>query len=194
MAATTGKAQCILCGKERSAVRCEGCLQFYCYTHLADHRQELNKQFDEIEVNRDQFRDTLTQQITNLEKHTSIQQIDQWKDDSIKKIEQIAEECKRLLLQHTTELITQLEVNLNKLTEELRHVRQEDDFNEIDLKQFNERLRQLAKELDQSPNISIQQDSASPINKISVVVESFSKCARSEPIETDGEKGFFCFD
>jgi len=172
MAEITGKARCITCGKDRSAVRCEGCLQIFCYNHLTDHRQELNKQLDEIEVNRDIFRQTLTQQTTDLKNHSLIKHIDEWEEDSIKKIQQKAEESRQLLFQHTTEHINQIEVNLHKLTEELRQMRQENDFNEIDLTKVKEKLTQLEKELNQPPNISIQRDSASPVNKICVIVSS----------------------
>jgi hypothetical protein len=51
-------------------------------------------------------------------------------------------------------------------------MRQENDFNEIDLTKFKEKLTQLEKELNQPLNISIQRDSASPVNKICVVVSS----------------------
>jgi hypothetical protein len=50
MATVTGKARCIICEKERSAVRCEGCLQIFCFNHLNDHRQEFNRELDEIEM------------------------------------------------------------------------------------------------------------------------------------------------
>jgi hypothetical protein len=169
---TTGKAKCITCGKDRSAVRCEGCLQIFCYNHLTDHRQELNRQLDDIEVNRDMFRETLTQQTIDLEKHSLIKHINEWEENSIKKIQQTAEESRKLLIQYTKEYINEIEVNLNKLTEELRQTRQENDFNEIDLIKFKDKLTQLTKELEQPPNISIQEDSSLPVNKISVVVSS----------------------
>jgi chromosome segregation ATPase len=175
MAARMDKPRCIMCGKDRSAVRCEGCLQIFCYNHLTDHRQELNKQLDEIEVNQDIFRQTLTQQTTDPKQNSLIKQIDKWEEDSIKKIQQTAKECKELLFQYTTEHVTQIKVDLNKLTEELRQIRQENDFNEIDLDQFKEKLTQLTKELDQPSNVSIQQDSASLVKNISVVVSS-GKC------------------
>ena len=57
----------------------------------------------------------------------------------------------------------------------MRESRQENEFNEIDLDQFKTKLEQLAKELDQPPNISIRQDSTAFINKISVIVSS-GKC------------------
>jgi len=175
MATGTGKGRCITCGKEKSAVRCEGCLQLFCYSHLTDHRQELSQQLDDIEVNRDLLRQKLTEQTTNPKKHSLIKQIDEWEDDSIRKIQQTAKECRQSLLQYTTEHIQKIEVNLAKLTDQLRHTRQENDFNEIDLQQLKQKLTQIQEELDKPSDISIQRDSASLVNKICVVVSS-RKC------------------
>ena len=60
-------------------------LQIFCFNHLTDHRQELSQQLDEIEINRDIFRQTLNEQINNPKKHSLIKQIDQWEEDSIEK-------------------------------------------------------------------------------------------------------------
>jgi hypothetical protein len=175
MATATGKSRCVTCGKEKGAVRCEGCQQIFCFDHLTNHRQELSQQLDEIEINRDLFRQTLNEQTNNREKHSFIKQIDRWEEDSIKKIEQTAKECRQLLLQHTIEHINEIEVNLAKLTDQLRQTRKENDFNEIDLCQLKQKMTQLTEELDKLPYVSIQQDSASFINKIVVVVPS-RKC------------------
>jgi hypothetical protein len=178
MATATGKARCITCDKEKSAVRCEGCLQIFCRIHLTDHCQELSQQLDEIEINRDLFRQTLNEQTNDRQKHFLIKQIDKWEKDSIRKIQQTAEECRQILLQHTTKHFNQIEINLTKLTDQLKQTRQENDFNEIDLKNLKQKLTQLEKELDKPSNISIQQDSTSLINKISVIVSS-GKCVNS---------------
>ena len=175
MATATGKARCITCDKERSTARCAGCSQEFCFEHLVDHRRELSVQLDEVEVHRDLFRQTLTEQTTDPQRHPLIKQIDQWEKDSIKKIQQAANECRQLLLHHTSGHINTLEINLAKLTDRIRKTRQENDVNEIDLNAFREKLTQLSKELDQTPNISIQQDSATLINNISVVI-SKGKC------------------
>jgi hypothetical protein len=172
MATATGKSRCITCGKEKSAVRCEGCLKTFCFSHLNEHRQELSVQLDDIEVKRDLFRQTLTEQTKNPNKHSLIKQIDQWEQDSMRKIQQTAKECRELILQHTTGHIHQIEVDFTKLTDQLRETRQENDFNEIDLRQLRQKLTELAEKLDKPSNISIQQDSASLINKISVVASS----------------------
>lgn len=172
---TTGKAQCVRCGKERSAVRCEGCSQTFCYDHLADHRQELSHQLDEIETGRDLFRQALNLHTTGQQKDTLIQQIDHWKVESIEKIEQAAEECKELVLKHITERTGQVEIKLSKLTEDLKYIRRENDYNDVDLMQLSARLEQLTKQLDQPENIIVEQNSASLVKGITIKVSSSSK-------------------
>jgi hypothetical protein len=175
MATATGKGRCITCSKEKRAVRCEGCSQLFCFDHLPDHRQELSQQLDDIEVRRDVFRQTLTEQTTNPNKHSLIKQIDQWEEDSIRIIQKTAKECRKKILQHSSEHITDIEMNLAKLTDQLRQTRQENDFNEIDLQEFRRKLTKLSEELDKPKNISIEESSSSLVNKISIVTTS-RKC------------------
>ena len=171
MATTTGKTRCIICDKEKATSRCGGCLEDFCYKHLGTHQQQLNKQLDEIEVNRDIFRQSLTTQIEQPNNHLLIQQIDKWEQDSIKKIQQTAEEARKILLNNTNEYIqNEIEIKLNKLTNQLRETRRENDFNEINLRQFEEELKQLTKELNTPSNISIREDFTPFINKLSVNV------------------------
>jgi hypothetical protein len=144
MAIATGKGRCITCGKEKRAVKCEGCSQLFCFDHLPDHRQELSIQLDHIEVQRDIFRQTLNEQTNNPNKHSS-------------------------------EHINYIEINLTKLTDQLRQTRQENDFNEIDLHEFRQKLTQLVEELDKPKNISIKSNSNSLVNEICVVLSS-RKC------------------
>ncbi len=59
-----------------------------------------------------------------------------------------------------------------ELTNQIMHLRKENDFNEIDLHQIQEKLTQLTKELDKPANISIQQDTAPFIHRISVIISS----------------------
>ena len=175
MAIATGKAQCIICSKEKCAVRCEGCQQIFCRNHLTDHCQELSEQLDDIEINHDLFVQILNEQTNNPKKHFLIKQIDQWEEDSIRKIQQTAKECRQILLEHTPEYFNKIEINLTKLTDQLRKTRQENDFNEIDIKHLQQKLTLLSEQLNNPSNLSIQQDSTSFINKISVVVSS-GKC------------------
>jgi len=170
MATATGKSNCITCGKEKIAYKCEGCSQNFCINHLNEHHQLIIKQFDDLENKRSIFRQNLTEQITYPQKHLLLKEINQWEKDSINKIQQIAEETRQLLIKYTNEYINQIEIRLIKLTEELKQIRQEDDFNEIHLNQLNQKLQQLEEELDKPSNISIQQESSTFINKIFVII------------------------
>jgi hypothetical protein len=93
MATITDKSQCVICERERSAVRCEGCFQIFCHNHFNEHRQEFSKNFDEIEINREEFRRTLNEQKIDPTKHSLIKQIDKWESDSITIIQQTATKC-----------------------------------------------------------------------------------------------------
>jgi chromosome segregation ATPase len=166
----TSKSQCVICQKERSAVRCEGCFRIFCYNHLNDHRQEFGRNFNGIERDRDEFRKTLNEQKHDPKKHSLIKQIDQWESDSIALIQQTAQECREKVLEQTDEHFKQIETRLSKLTDEMRDIRLENDFNEVDLNQLKEKLTQLGNELDQISSIHIQEEDLKPfIRKISIV-------------------------
>jgi chromosome segregation ATPase len=168
MATAAGKSRWITCGKKEPA----GCSQDCSYNHLTHYRQQLSQQLDQIEVNRDRLRQTLTDQTTDSKKYLLIEEIDEWEEDSIRIIQQTAEECRQLVIQHTTEHIHQIGANLMKLTDQMKELRQHNDLNEIDLEELQEKLIKLSEELDKPPNISIQHDSGSLVNKVSVVVSS----------------------
>jgi hypothetical protein len=170
MATATGKTCCVICGKGKATLKCGRCSQDFCYNHVADHRQELNKQLDEVEVDRDVFQQTLIDQTTDSKKHALIKQIDEWERESINKIRQTAEETRQLVWQHTMEHTTRIEIRLNKLTDELRQGRQENDFFETDLNQWKEELKRLTGELATPSNIKLNQHSTSLVNKIYVSV------------------------
>ena len=175
MAVATGKAQCVTCGKQKVAYLCAGCSQNFCFNHLAEHHQTLEKQLDEVEDKRNLFRETLTQQKNNPQEHPLLQQINIWERSSVSKIRQTAEEARQLLVQHTVANINDIEIKLVKLTEQLKQTRNENDVNEIVLNQFKQKLKQLEEELAKPPHISIREESSSFISKISVIIAS-GKC------------------
>jgi hypothetical protein len=102
MATAIGNACCVVNCKGKFTFKCGGCLQDFCYKHVADHRHDLYKQLDEIEVNRD----VLRQKFEDRKKSSSIKEIDQWELESINKLRQIAEEARQLVIGHTTENMT----------------------------------------------------------------------------------------
>jgi len=174
MATPTAKTECFSCRKETRTFKCEGCSQNFCLNCLTIHVQTLSKQLDEIEHDHDQFREKFNDQKDDPEKHPLIQQIDKWEKDSINKIEQAAHECKQKLINYINNHFIEIENKLNDTAKEIIRIRQQNEFNEIDLNQFKENLNKLKEELDKPSNVSIEEHSSTFIKKIFVII-SFDK-------------------
>jgi hypothetical protein len=166
--ATANRNLCDACGKARGISRCEGCEKIFCYNHFGDHRQQLNQQLDEVEVSRDLFRQTLTEQTKNPQKHSLMRQIDRWERNSIKMVQETANEAREMLLIHTTGHLTKIEAKLNELTTQLRRSREENDFMETDLCHWKEQLTQFTNELVKPSNVVLKQYSTAFVSKIYV--------------------------
>ncbi len=175
MAASAERNRCAICHKEKATLRCGGCSKDFCFNHVPEHRQELCKQLDEVEVTRDLFRQALTEQTSQPQQYPLMEQIDKWERESIEKIQQTANEARQQLAHHTTGHITVIESQLNKLTNELRKSREEDDFFETDLTRWKQEIARLGEVLHKPPNINVRQNSTSLVNKIVVDVET-GKC------------------
>ena len=172
MATANVKARCVTCGKEKATSKCAGCSQDFCYKHLGDHRQELGKQLDEVEVMRDLFQQTVNEQKLDPKKQSLIQEIDQWEHDSMKKIRQTAEEARQEVYSHITVHFTKIERKLNEFTDQLRRSRDEEDFFESDLHEWSKELNQLTEQLAKPSIVTIHQDQTPLITKICVHVSS----------------------
>jgi hypothetical protein len=172
MATNTDRNRCAICNKEKATLRCGGCSKDFCFSHVADHRQELCKQLDEVEVIRDLFRQTLTEQTSQPQKHPLMQQIDKWERESIDKIQQTAKEARQLLIQYTTGHITEIEIQLNNLTDQLRKSREEDDFFETDLSRWKREITRLTEALNKPPTFSVRQNLTPLVTKIAVEVQN----------------------
>jgi len=76
-------------------------------------------------------------------------------------------------LKHTNGHIQKIQIEFKKLTEQMKEIRDENDFNEINLNELKIKLNQLEKQFNQPENILIKEDSTSTfINKISVIISS----------------------
>lgn len=169
MATDTVRTQCATCVKERGIAKCAGCLKNFCLIHLNEHRQLLTKQFDEIETSRDLFRQTLLQQTTEPQQHPLIQQVNQWEQESITKIRQVAEETKLLVGTYINEHVVEIEEKLEKLTDQLRESREMDDIIETDLDTWKEELAQLAEQFNKPSHITFERRPTPLIHAIDVI-------------------------
>ncbi|CAF0758915.1 unnamed protein product [Adineta steineri] len=165
-----GKNRCVTCDKEKATLRCGGCLQEFCFNHLTDHRQELRKQLDDIIATRDVFQQTLNEQRNDLEKHALIGKINEWERVSIKTIQQTAEEERQKVYKYASVHRRQIKFDPNKLSEQLGQSREENDIDDTNIRDWNEELNRLAKQLIKPLCIKLELDTTPLINAISVNV------------------------
>ncbi|CAF0899357.1 unnamed protein product [Adineta steineri] len=169
MATANSRAKCSICNKANATCLCSGCSKEFCFQHLTEHRQTLDKQLNEIINDHDQFQQTIIQQKQNPPNSSLIQQINQWEKNSIEKIQQTALQCRETVIKLTQKSINDIEKKFIELSNKLKEIREENEFNEIDLNNFQLKLTQITKEFLQPSNISIRQDSQEFIKKISVI-------------------------
>jgi len=178
MTAVNNKMQCITCGKDKVTYECRGCLKNFCLNHLNEHNQELSKQLDEIEDQHNQFRQTLTEKKIDPEKHALFKQIDQWETESILQIKQTANETRNSLLECIHEHITVIETKFKELTTNIKQIRTENDFNEININELQRKLGELENQFVQPKNICMKKESKL-IDKISIIVISSNKLSNN---------------
>ncbi|CAF3718527.1 unnamed protein product [Rotaria socialis] len=165
-----GKTICTICNEQRITYFCKGCSKEYCFSDLTKHRVILSEQFDILAHDFNRFREKLINEKEDSEQRVLIQQVNRWEEVSIEKIKKTAQECRRILLEHTDENIMKTEKKLNRLMDDLEPLRQKDEWYETDLANLKEKLQSMKQELAAPQNISIQQDSGTFIKNISVSI------------------------
>ncbi|CAF0909653.1 unnamed protein product [Rotaria sordida] len=164
----SNKVLCIICNKSKGIFKCEGCSRIFCPKHSIDHRNELGKQLEQIEVTHDLVQQILIQQTEGSKQHLLLKTIDQWEQESIVKIRQAAEEARNELLKYTAHHTNQVKKNLQLIFNDIKEGRENNDFSESELQQWTQKLEELKIELHNPINVSIQQDSIPLVTKIRI--------------------------
>ncbi|CAF0863782.1 unnamed protein product [Adineta steineri] len=183
----SNKIQCFICSEEKIIYPCKECSKRFCLIHLTEHQQNLN----DILNNYDQFKQTINEQKQNPQNHLLIEQINQWEINSIEKIRQKAQDCRKSLIESSQTFINEIEIKFNDLSKQIEQIHQENELNEINLNYLKNELRDITKELNNPTNISIKEDSQSFINEISIISSKKPKFNKwkQNAISVAGENG-----
>ncbi|CAF0751719.1 unnamed protein product [Adineta steineri] len=170
MAMANNKRKCFTCHRENNTYTCEGCSKRFCLVHLNEHEQKFNEELSHIINDYNGFKERINEQKQNPHNHSLIKQIDQWEIKSTEIIQQKAQDCRQVVLESLQTCINDTEKKFNDLTEQIKHLQKENDFNEINLNHLTNHLIEITQELNNPSNISIQQDSQSVIDDISIIL------------------------
>ncbi|CAF1058499.1 unnamed protein product [Adineta steineri] len=175
MAMASNKTQCFKCNKEKITYPCEGCSQRFCFVDLAEHKQLLHDELHIITNGYNEFKQRINEQKQNPQNHSLIKQIDQWEVNSIEQIQQKAQDCREIIIKSSQRFIDDIEMKFNDSSEQIKQFHKENDFNEINLNYLTNQLRKITEELNDPSKISIQQNSQTFINEISIISSIKSK-------------------
>ncbi|CAF3731281.1 unnamed protein product [Adineta steineri] len=175
MAMANNKTQCFKCNKEKITYPCEGCSQRFCFVDLAEHKQLLHDELHIITNGYNEFKQRINERKRDPHNHPLIEQINQWETNSIEKIQQKAQEYRESVVKSSDTCINGIEMKFNDLSEQIQLLQKENEFNEINLNYLRNQLKEITEELNNPPNISIEQNSRSFINDISIILSKKPK-------------------
>ncbi|CAF1388771.1 unnamed protein product [Adineta steineri] len=169
MALGNNKTLCSVCNKNKITYSCDGCSQRFCLLDLTEHRQTLNNELHHIAGEYNEFKETINEQKQNPQNSSVIKQIDQWERNSIEKIQQTAKDWKEIVSESLQTYINDIEKTFNDLNEQIKQFQIENEFNEMDLSCLRNQLTEITEQLNNSSNISMQQNRQLIINDISII-------------------------
>ncbi|CAF4306593.1 unnamed protein product, partial [Adineta steineri] len=78
-------------------------------------------------------------------------------------------DCRKIVNESSEIFLINIEMKLIDLTEQIKQIQKENEFNEINLNYLKDQLIEIKQKLNSSSNISVQEDSQSFINDISII-------------------------
>lgn len=162
MASSTMKTPCVTCEKSAGIAICSGCQKQFCIKHFLEHRSNLTTQMDRIGEQHDVIRRDFNKDSTE---HPLFNRIDQWEKETIVKIQVAAEAARADLRETLDRRRDEMKLMIDRLTNELQISQESNDYTEIDLDRWKQKLNHLEQLLnspgqldlhfDSSPNVAI---------------------------------------
>ncbi|CAF1023650.1 unnamed protein product [Adineta steineri] len=152
------KILCSTCQKAAGVLTCRGCNNAFCSRDVIKHRQQLNRQMDEVGASHDQLQQLIVEHEAQPKCHPLMERIDKWEQESITKIHQAADDARKQILTIIGTHRAQVTDNLAVLTQELSRARDEDDYVETELKEWMEKLDQLKIDLNAAQTVYFDQN------------------------------------
>jgi hypothetical protein len=159
----TQKSVCTTCKTAAGTFTCRGCTKDFCAQHVAEHREILNRQMDEVILDQHRLHQKLNEKTTESCYVSLEKRIDEWEEESIKKIHQIADELRKQVIDVTDQYISKLAPTMEQIKQELDKARNNESFDEIDLKRWTETLNQFINDLVNPRMIEIREDNSTPL-------------------------------
>ncbi|UJR17571.1 hypothetical protein I4U23_004467 [Adineta vaga] len=139
-----------------------------------EYQQVFNEELNIIINHCSRFKEKLIEEKEDSQDHSLIEQINQWEENSIEKIQQTAQRCRDLVVEYRETFFYDIEQKFSQLFERINEIQKEAKFDETDLNEFKRKLMALGEKLSNPIIISIQKHAQSFIHPISVISSKIS--------------------
>lgn len=152
---------CSICGARNWLISCFGCQQSFCCNHLPQHRALLSRELNNIDEQYQNLR-RIYEQHEKFQEHPLFSAIDVWQHEAIMRIHETAERVRHDLQQIHDESNIRMKNILNEFNETLLKEREQDGYTEIEIKQLQEQLIHMRKQLETPCDIELVEDNDLP--------------------------------
>ena len=123
----------------------------------------LNQQMDVLTLDYDQLQEAVIECTTKPRDHSLVKQVDEWERKAIEHVQEMASDARRQILLTLEKQTIRMNEDLIQLKQQLCRARQDEDFFESDLKEWNNKLGILRKVLAVPITINIAQPEKRPL-------------------------------
>jgi hypothetical protein len=134
---------------------CNGCQQSFCWEHITDHQQDIQKQMDSLVQNNFLLKRDWEDESYQKELFCKI---DQWEKESIDKIQVTAEIARDDLKSLIKRAKKNLKTTIEQISEQIDKNRQLNHFSEIHINEWTQQIKNLHSQIEASFNIETKQD------------------------------------
>jgi hypothetical protein len=164
--------QCSICNK-LGPMHCTGCDEYFCSKDFKTHREGIFNEMDKIVEERNRLQDVINNTVqSNDQQNPVIEQINQWQNNIIEKVKQVAAQARQQAIQLLNSKRMKINTEFNDFSQELAHLKESEDYVEHDLRRLNQMISQFEQDLRQSTQqttIEIHTEQSDEINWDSLI-------------------------
>ncbi|CAF2325234.1 unnamed protein product [Rotaria sp. Silwood2] len=134
------------CTERNSNIRCEGCEQLYCLPCMNTHHKELIIQFELLFGIQNELKESFNiveSNWQNKKEFSCLFEIDQWEQEIINRIRQIAENARTTVNDMMIKNMSDIRQRIDQLTFDMQQRQQEGNYLDNDIIEIRNQLEQL---------------------------------------------------
>jgi len=184
---------CSMCNKEPGRMYCTGCDKYFCKKDFKTHQDEMVTEMEKIVEERNRLQDAINNSQSNNDQQSPlIEQIERWKNSTIKKVERVAAQAHQQAIEILNAKRTKIITDFKSFSQELIHLKESENYVEHDLEQLNQMIKKFKEDLKQSTQpttIEIHTEESDKINWDSLIyVEEKQTFLKSRPRQQTASK------